>query len=169
MTQTASGPVDHAAHAATAKKPWSALELATMVGGFVVFWPIGLGALFLKLKNGEMWKGAATMSVGELFGKARDLKVDGFKAAARGWTTARTPTSSGNAAFADYKAEALARLDEERRRIDAARARLDDEEREFAGFVARLRAAKDREEFERFMSERKTPAAATAPESDAGL
>ncbi|HMT14563.1 MAG TPA: DUF2852 domain-containing protein [Aestuariivirga sp.] len=167
MTQTATGPLDHAAPAAAGKKPWSMLELATMVGGFVVFWPVGLGALFLKMKNGEIWQGASTMTIGDLLGKARDLKVDGFKAAARGWNSAAQP-AAGNAAFADYKAEALARLDDERRRIEAARARLDDEEKEFAGFVARLRAAKDREEFERFMAERQTAADRTGP-TDPGL
>ena len=30
-----------------------------MVAGFVVFWPLGLVALFLKWKNGEMWRGSS--------------------------------------------------------------------------------------------------------------
>ena len=38
---------------------WSALEIIAMVGGFIIFWPLGLLALFVKMKNGEMWKGAA--------------------------------------------------------------------------------------------------------------
>ena len=38
---------------------WSAWEIGAMVAGFVVFWPLGLIALFLKWKNGEMWKGSA--------------------------------------------------------------------------------------------------------------
>ena len=41
------------------KKHWSAFEIVAMVLGFVIFWPLGLLALFLKLKNGEMWAGAS--------------------------------------------------------------------------------------------------------------
>ena len=37
---------------------WSASEIIAMVAGFVIFWPFGLLALFVKMKNGEMWKGA---------------------------------------------------------------------------------------------------------------
>ena len=42
---------------------WSAWEIGAMVAGFVVFWPLGLIALFLKWKNGEMWKGSADLTV----------------------------------------------------------------------------------------------------------
>ena len=42
----------------------------------------------------------------------------------------------------------IARLDEERRK-------LDDAQREFAEYVDAIRRAKDREEFERFMAERR--------------
>ena len=38
---------------------WSPWEVGAMVAGFVVFWPLGLLALFLKWKNGEMWRGAS--------------------------------------------------------------------------------------------------------------
>lgn len=48
--------------------------------------------------------------------------------------------SSGNAVFDEYREETLRRLDEE--------------SREFRAFVERLRRAKDKEEFDRFMAER---------------
>jgi hypothetical protein len=48
--------------------------------------------------------------------------------------------SSGNRAFDDYRAETLRRLE--------------DEQREFRDFLARLRAAKDKTEFDQFMAER---------------
>ena len=51
------------------------------------------------------------------------------------------PASSGNRAFDDYRAETLKRLE--------------DEQREFKDFLARLRFAKDRAEFDQFMSERR--------------
>ena len=47
---------------------------------------------------------------------------------------------SGNRAFDEYRAETLKRLE--------------DEQREFKDFLARLRFAKDRAEFDQFMAER---------------
>ena len=51
------------------------------------------------------------------------------------------PQSSGNRAFDDYRTETLRRLE--------------DEQREFKEFLERLRFAKDRSEFDQFMSERR--------------
>jgi hypothetical protein len=56
--------------------------------------------------------------------------------------------SSGNAAFDDYREEQLRRLEEERRR-------LDEEVEAFHEYMDNLRKAKDREEFDRFMSDRR--------------
>ena len=61
--------------------------------------------------------------------------------------------SSGNTAFDAYKADTLRRLQ--------------DEQDNFENFLERLRAAKDKNEFDQFMDERaKAPAAETAPTSD---
>ena len=51
------------------------------------------------------------------------------------------PATSGNRAFDDYRAETLKRLEEE--------------QREFKDFLARLRFARDRAEFDQFMTERR--------------
>ncbi len=51
------------------------------------------------------------------------------------------PASSGNAAFDEYRAETLRRLEEE--------------QQEFKGFLERLRVAKDRAEFDAFMADRR--------------
>jgi Protein of unknown function (DUF2852) len=51
------------------------------------------------------------------------------------------PASSGNNAFDDYRSETLKRLE--------------DEQREFKDFLARLRFAKDRTEFDQFMADRR--------------
>ena len=56
--------------------------------------------------------------------------------------------STGNRAFDEWRATELARLEEERNRLAAA-------EREFAAYMENLRHAKDREEFERFMNQRR--------------
>ena len=55
---------------------------------------------------------------------------------------------TGNAAFDEWRAAELVRLDEERRKLDEA-------QREFAEYSDAIRRAKDREEFERFMAERR--------------
>lgn len=57
--------------------------------------------------------------------------------------------SSGNAAFDEYRLETLRRLEEE--------------EREFRDFLERLRLAKDRAEFDQFMTDRKSRAAPPKP------
>jgi hypothetical protein len=58
----------------------------------------------------------------------------------------RATGRTGNSAFDSYREETLKRLEEER---DA-----------FLGFLAQLRAAKDRAEFDQFMTSRQTPDAA---------
>lgn len=123
---------------------WSAWEIGAMVAGFVVFWPLGLIALFLKWKNGEMWKGSADTAAPWASFKAPDLSGWNWKGQASSYGFA----GSGNAAFDTYKREQLKRLDEERRR-------LDDEQKAFRNFVERLRRAKDQDEFDRFMNERR--------------
>ena len=54
---------------------------------------------------------------------------------------ASQPQSSGNRAFDEYRAETLRRLEEE--------------QKEFAEFLNRLRFAKDKSEFDQFMTERR--------------
>src|SRR5271167_2338798 len=53
-------------------------------------------------------------------------------------------SSSGNRAFDEYRTETLKRLE--------------DEQREFRDFLARLRQAKDKAEFDQFMAERRNRA-----------
>ncbi len=130
------------------KKKWSALELAVMIGGFIVFWPIGLAALALKLVRGEMWPGAAQSDSPWTAYKAwRDQPGAKPFTAPTAWKHAG---SSGNEAFDAYKREQLERLEAERRR-------LEDEQRAFGEYLARLRKAKDQDEFDRFMAERNQP------------
>ena len=153
MTHSASAGFEH--NGSTQKRGcgwgsmgrWSAWEIGAMVAGFVVFWPLGLIALFLKWKNGEMWKGSAETAAPWAGFKAPDLSAWKSQATSYGFA------GSGNDAFDSYKREQLKRLDEERRR-------LEDEQRAFRDFVERLRRAKDQDEFDRFMAERRaTPPA----------
>lgn len=131
-------------HTAIIKPQWGPLTIALMVLGFVLWWPIGLAILAYIL-----W--------GEMFGGSAE-KAQGFVNRSRSWAENCGPRangfrnhgfrqSSGNAAFDDYRAEQLKRLDEERRR-------LDEEINAFHEYMRNLRMAKDREEFDRFMREK---------------
>lgn len=121
---------------------WSFWEVTLIAAAFVVFWPLGLIALFLKLKKGELWRGSAESAAPWSRFKGQDLKR---------WTF-RDDLSrkSGNSAFDTYKAREVERLEEERRK-------LAEEQRAFGEFLDRLKKAKDQEEFDRFMSERRQP------------
>ncbi|HEX5420383.1 MAG TPA: DUF2852 domain-containing protein [Gammaproteobacteria bacterium] len=62
--------------------------------------------------------------------------------------------SSGNNAFDEYRDETLRRLEEE--------------QREFKDFLERLRHAKDKAEFDQFMSERRRPQPGSSAEAAPG-
>ncbi len=121
------------------KKRWSPLEIGAVVGGFIVFWPLGILALGLKMWKGEIWKGASEMQT-----PWKDFKKPEHFGFAKSW---QGHSASGNAAFDDYKKAQLDRLEAERRK-------LEDEQKAFAEYLAKLRKAKDQDEFDRFMSER---------------
>ena len=105
------------------KSGWTPLGIAAMVLGFIVAWPLGLAILAYILWGGR---------VDDLAYKA----VDSIKSATR-----KTPATSGNAAFDEYKAATLRDLEQQ--------------QDEFAEYVEQLRQARDREEFEHFMKSKK--------------
>ncbi len=142
---TATGGTDYKSYrgcCGTMKKPWSPWEIGAVVGGFIVFWPLGLLALGLKMWKGEVWKGASEMNA-----PWKDFKKSENYGFAKGW---QGHGGSGNTAFDDYKKAQLERLEAERRK-------LEDEQRAFSEYLAKLRKAKDQDEFDRFMSERNIP------------
>ena len=103
--------------------------IVLMILGFIVWWPIGLATLAFMIGSGRMncWKGAHVARWNR-----DDLRRPG---------TWWQPSRSGNRAFDDYREETLRRLEEE--------------QREFREFLTRLRAAKDKAEFDQFMAERR--------------
>jgi Protein of unknown function (DUF2852) len=129
---------------------WTGFEIVAMILGFIVFWPIGLAILgykFWQRRYGgpdlqtlatNKWQDARTMMSSNSWGCGGSMRrASGFYA---------SPT--GNAAFDEWRAAELVRLDAERRKLDEA-------QREFAEYSDAIRRAKDREEFERFMAERR--------------
>jgi hypothetical protein len=121
--------------------------IALVVVSFIVFWPVGL-ALLIYLK----WSGRMFCSrhgrYGHWSGPDGHDARDEFRAWRRRHRWSRHG-ASGNVAFDEYREETLRKLDEE--------------QREFRDFLDRLRAAKDRAEFDQFMTERRNRPPASEP------
>ncbi|WP_026480370.1 DUF2852 domain-containing protein [Ahrensia sp. 13_GOM-1096m] len=113
---------------------WTPATIALMVLGFMVFWPLGL-AMLAYIIYGERL---------DTFKRDINKSTDNFAAQFRSKTGA---ARTGNVAFDDWRDAELARLHEERMKLDEMRAEFDDYSRE-------LRRAKDQEEFDRFMAKR---------------
>jgi Protein of unknown function (DUF2852) len=115
--------------------------IAAIVLGFMVFWPIGLLTLAYVIGSGRMGCGQHRAD----FSRWNKGWNKGWQRG--GWQPHR---SSGNTAFDEYRNETLKRLE--------------DEEQEFRDFLDRLRAAKDKTEFDQFMAERKNRPPAETPQ-----
>ena len=111
--------------------------ITAMILGFILWWPIGLGVLAYLIWSGRMGCGNKTQWKNYLTSEAR--RFGGGMSAFR---------STGNRAFDDYREETLRRLEEEAN--------------EFQSFLQRLRHAKDKAEFDQFMSEQARGAATTS-------
>ncbi|EAU41795.1 hypothetical protein FP2506_15219 [Fulvimarina pelagi HTCC2506] len=121
---------------------WTPATIALMVGGFFVFWPLGLAVLAYILWGDRLdaFKRDVNTSTDRFFG---GLKRAGFDASSFGGQR------TGNVAFDDWRDAELKRLDEERRKLHEASA-------EFEAYARELRRAKDQEEFDRFMRDRRS-------------
>ncbi len=123
--------------------------IGLMVFSFIVFWPAGLGLLAFLIWSGRMgcWRqGSEGSDRWQRKMNRFQEKMDRFQAKAGRWYgngQQQPQPSSGNRAFDEYRDETLRRLE--------------DEQREFFDFLDRLRHAKDKSEFDQFMSERRKP------------
>lgn len=116
------------------KPGWSPFNILLMILGFVFFWPLGLAMLCYNI-----W--------GHKLGDFKDDIKRQFAMPLDWSTTVQPMRPTGNAAFDAYRARELARLEEERAKIDAMRQEFDDH-------MASLRQARDQEEFDQFMASR---------------
>lgn len=104
--------------------------VALLVLAFVMFWPAGLALLAFLLLSGRLGGGPTRPWCSRMSSRSQR------------WSSARRPYwGSGNSAFDEYREQTLQRLEEEHR--------------EFQEFLAQLRMAKDRTEFDRFMQSRR--------------
>lgn len=130
--------------------------IALTIVGLVVAWPVGLALLAYMIWSKRMFSKHEAGSRGMACGWGRSggpmskMKADRMAA----WTTARAAMRpSGNAAFDAYKSDTLRRLEEE--------------QVQFEEFLARLREAKDKAEFDQFMDDRARRASDASPSTDA--
>ena len=107
--------------------------IGAMVLGFIFFWPVGLALLAYMIWSKRMFSKSCT---------SRSFRH-----------ASSAMRSSGNSAFDAYKADTLARLEQE--------------QSEFESFLERLREAKDKAEFDQFMDERARAAKASETGDDA--
>ena len=128
------------------KKAW----IFVTILGFIFAWPIGLGLLAYMIWSKRM------------FGHSCAYKSNQKSERGGAWGRHSHPgftafRSSGNAAFDAYKADTIRRLQ--------------DEQEAFESFLQRLRDAKDKSEFDAFMSDRakaaQAPVVVDEPKSDA--
>jgi hypothetical protein len=121
--------------------PWTApkpILIGAMILGFILFWPIGLAILFFMIGSGR---------IGKRWARRYGMDPARSPEAGRAWSSwnwgcERGGTTTGNAAFDEYRVETLRRLEEE--------------QKDFSAFLERLRFAKDRAEFEQFMLDRRS-------------
>jgi len=141
--------------------------IALTVLSFILCWPIGLIILGFLIGSGRMgcWSHHNGFNGGDRMQRRADRMQRGIdrmqeglqrmQAAAErfrgGWQPNRgyAAAPSGNRAFDEYRDETLRRLE--------------DEQREFREFLDRLRHAKDKDEFDQFMAERRAYRDVTPP------
>ena len=125
--------------------------IALIVLGFMVFWPLGLAILIYTIWSGRMGCGYHSGGADRWQHKMERMqrKMDWMRARMSGGPAFAYGPSSGNRAFDEYRSETLRRLE--------------DEQREFRDFLDRLRHARDKAEFDQFMSERRDRPAQNEP------
>src|SRR4029077_10491851 len=106
--------------------------ITAMIVGFLLWWPVGLGVLAYLIWSGRMGCGSWK----------REFKDSDIGREVMRWGRGMSPLrTTGNRAFDQYREDTLRRLEEG---VD-----------EFQSFLQRLRHAKDKAEFDQFMSERR--------------
>ena len=114
--------------------------IGLMVLGFVFCWPVGLAALAFLIWSGRMscWHHEGAQRWRERMMERMEHRAERHHRRHGHWSQ----RTSGNRAFDDYRADTIRRLE--------------DEEREFREFLDRLRFAKDKAEFDDFLSQRRS-------------
>jgi hypothetical protein len=130
--------------------------IAVTILAFILWWPLGLASIVFMLGRRRGWFGAD--GPGRWYSASTEQGRGGGPWNNGGWggcgrgRRGRGAPPSGNAAFDEYRAETLRRLE--------------DEQREFVDYLERLRRARDKAEFDQFMADRRrAPNGPDAPEA----
>ncbi len=130
--------------------------IAAMIAGFVLFWPIGLLILGYMIWSGRMGCNSQRGAWGENRQLRWERKIERMREKMDQWAAHRDSrassgfSSTGNRAFDEYRSETIRRLEEEAN--------------QFRDYLERLRHAKDKAEFDRFMEDRRNRKAGESPE-----
>ena len=116
--------------------------IVLMILGFWFWWPLGLATLAFIYGSGRMscWNHHGMDRWQRKMDRMQE-KMDRVREKMGGSNWWGNPPSSGNRAFDEYRMETLRRLEEE--------------QKDFRHFLERLRHAKDKAEFDQFMTERR--------------
>jgi hypothetical protein len=117
--------------------------IAAMVLGFIIFWPVGLALLAYIIWGKRMFAKSCRHRSHHGDTNHRAFAAEWGRMDRTAWR------ATGNAAFDSYKADTLRRLE--------------DEQEAFEAFLQRLRAAKDKTEFDTFMDDRAKSSTSAAP------
>ena len=128
---------------------WTPATIALMVLGFMVFWPLGL-AMLAYIIFGDRLKTFKTDANEAADGFFAKFKGNGGCRRHRGFS------GTGNVAFDEWRDAELKRIEEERRKLEEMR-------EEFDSYMRELCKAKDQEEFDRFMRDRRSGGSGTVP------
>ena len=113
-----------------------AVWIAAIVLSFLVWWPAGVALLVYLGASGRL----GVFACGPR-GRWHNAGANRGRGCGWGERHASRGQASGNSAFDDYREETLRRLE--------------DEQREFAAYLDRLRRARDKSEFDQFMADRR--------------
>lgn len=120
---------------------WTPATIAMMIIGFMVFWPLGL-AMISYILWGDRLDGFKSD-----VNRATDNVANTFRSCGRSAGFSNTSSRTGNVAFDDWREVEIARLVEERNKLEETR-------KEFDAHLRELRRAKDEDEFNSFMDAR---------------
>ncbi len=119
--------------------------ITLMVLSFIIFWPVGLAILGYMLWSGRMgsWNKAMSNGPGRWYNYGAG-NSGSMSACSRRKHKQHGLKPTGNAAFDEYREQTMQRLEEE--------------QQQFQDYLERLRQARDKEEFDSFMADRKAQA-----------
>ncbi|MBL1421328.1 MAG: DUF2852 domain-containing protein [Alphaproteobacteria bacterium] len=126
---------------------WRLPNIAFMVGGFMLFPPVGFAVLAWLVIGKNV----------DILGSIKSKFNSGAPSMKQKFKSRHHYSHTGNSAFDSYKHDSISRLEEEMQR---RKEQLKEEETAFNNFVISLQKSKDQAEFDQFMQAQKAAAKA---------